>query len=88
MFSLTMAKVYPLSGAFMVISLMGLIFSGVMFVQSGAEGLDEANPLVQDKGYDVERTMLFSLMFLFGLMFIASIISMTYGPEGALNEVK
>ncbi len=83
-----MVKVYPLSGAFMIIALMGLIFSAIMFVQSGAEGVDEANTLTEGKDYDVERTMLFSLMFLFGLMFIAAIISMTYGETEALNKVK
>ncbi len=75
-----MARIYPLSGAFMVIALMGLIFSVIMFSQSSGEtpGGDLALP---EKGYDLDRTMLFTLIVLFGLMFIASLISMTYAPE-------
>ncbi len=75
-----MARVYPLSGAFMVIALMGLIFSAIMFSQSSGE-TPEGGLALPEKGYDLDRTMLFTLIVLFGLMFIASIISMTYAPE-------
>lgn len=78
-----MARVYPLSGAFMVIALMGLIFSAIMFAKAGEAGGEEAPPETEEAGYDLERAMLFSLMFLFALMLIASIISLTYGPETA-----
>lgn len=77
-----MARIYPLSGAFMIIALMGLIFSGIMFSQATGE-VPEGDLEIPDKGYDLDKTMLFTLIVLFGLMFIASIISMTYGPEGA-----
>ena len=78
-----MARVYPLSGAFMVIALMGLIFSAIMFTKAGAASAEAAPIGAEDAGYDLERAMLFSLMFLFALMLIASIISLTYGPETA-----
>ena len=78
-----MARVYPLSGAFMVIALMGLIFSAIMFTKAGAASAEAAPVEAEDTGYDLERAMLFSLMFLFALMLIASIISLTYGPETA-----
>ncbi len=78
-----MARVYPLSGAFMVIALMGLIFSAIMFAKAGADSAEAAPVGAEDAGYDLERAMLFSLMFLFALMLIASIISLTYGPETA-----
>lgn len=78
-----MARVYPLSGAFMVIALMGLIFSAIMFTKAGADSAEAAPVEEEDAGYDLERAMLFSLMFLFALMLIASIISLTYGPETA-----
>ncbi len=76
-----MARIYPLSGAFMAIALLGLIFSAIMFNQTTGE-VPEGDLEITDKGYDLDRTMLFTLIVLFGLMFIASIISMTFGPEG------
>lgn len=75
-----MARIYPLSGAFMIIALMGLIFSGIMYTSH-----DQNQTPQEDKGYNPSTTWAFTLMFLFGLMFIASIISMTYGPENALE---
>jgi len=73
-----MGGIYPLSGAFMVIALMGLLISGISLT-----GALEATPIPTDD-YDVAFTWAFTMMFLFGLMFIASVISMTYGPEGHL----
>lgn len=78
-----MARVYPLSGAFMIVALLGLIFSSIVFSQTSGDiaEVPEGGIEIPDKGYDLDRTMLFTLIVLFGLMFIASLISMTFGPE-------
>ena len=75
-----MAQVYPLSGAFMAIALMGLIFSGIMFTSTGSEGAE----IEQERGYNPGKTWSFTLMFLFALLFVASLIAMTFGPEESL----
>jgi len=65
----------------MVIALMGLIFSGVLLANSAPDGA-----AMLERGFDPGSTWAFTLMFLFGLLFIASIISMTYGPEDNLRS--
>ena len=56
-----MYKVAPLSGGFMIVSILGLIFSSIVIFPSN-------------------KTWGFTFMLFFILMFIASLISMTYSP--------
>ncbi|MFH1408437.1 MAG: hypothetical protein ABIH34_00880 [Nanoarchaeota archaeon] len=57
-------KVAPLSGTFMIASIMGMVISLLIV-------------------YPRWRSMGFSFLLVFILMFIASMISMTYGPSEA-----
>jgi len=61
-------NVAPLTGGFMITSMVGFIISAIYI-------------------FPRSRTWGFTFTIFFGLMFIASMISMTYGPDEAMLPI-
>jgi len=66
---LNMSNVAPLTGGYMITSIVGFIISS-MYV------------------YDISNRWGITFAIFFSLMFVASLISMTYGPEEAMLQVE
>ena len=64
----TWYKVAPLSGGYMITSIVGFLISA-MYV------------------YDISNRWGFTFSLFFMMMFVASLISMTYGPDEAMYHV-
>ena len=63
-----LSNVAPLSGGYMITSMVGFIISGYYV-------------------YDISNRWGLTFILFFTLMFVASLISMTYGPDEAMMQI-